>query len=390
MIKVSDVLAHPVFSGFRVVCGEKGLNNTITNTGIFEWETPEITRESFESGDFIVTTLLNMKRDPDATILCIRMLIELQVAAIAIKTVLVESLPDDILKLADEKGVPILYFRDCFFDDIIFTIKSLLLADNTNDISVKKLRALMEEENPVEQMNLSLGINPAFEEKCLVFCCVSKEANRKKALFDSFSAYLEGLSTSAIRHSGAVTAVKGNNCIIVFYTYSGADRNPTEIISTTIAHMGFTADRFRIGYSLPDTTRNLKYATQQAMQSAYYCLIYEEDVASFSEVGVGQIIIPNMYNRWSVDFYNRINRILTDYDSSHDASLHSTLLVYAQCDGDIKLTAQSMFQHGNTIRYRLAKIKELLEISNIDSYVYFFAYAKLHKLYSLFDKEPII
>ena len=68
-----------------------------------------------------------------------------------------------------------------------------------------------------------------------------------------------------------------------------------------------------------------------------------------------------------------------------------TLICYIESEGDVALTAKKLYQHGNTVRYRLDKIKKVLGISNsADAYVQIYMFAKMHKIYSILNEEPLI
>lgn len=53
-------------------------------------------------------------------------------------------------------------------------------------------------------------------------------------------------------------------------------------------------------------------------------------------------------------------RPLLNHDKEQDGQLLETLRTYFQCNGDLTITAQKLFIHINTLRYRLKKISELL------------------------------
>ena len=64
ILMVKDLLLLPEFREFQLAAGEKGLDNRVTGTGIFEWESPEDIARDFRPGEFVVTTLSQMKEDP--------------------------------------------------------------------------------------------------------------------------------------------------------------------------------------------------------------------------------------------------------------------------------------------------------------------------------------
>ena len=51
---------------------------------------------------------------------------------------------------------------------------------------------------------------------------------------------------------------------------------------------------------------------------------------------------------------------LRSYDEKNATALYETALCYARCHGDAALAAKRLFQHPNTVRYRMQKAKVLL------------------------------
>lgn len=62
-------------------------------------------------------------------------------------------------------------------------------------------------------------------------------------------------------------------------------------------------------------------------------------------------------------FLSRFIQPMISYDQTHHSSLIQTLQIYFRMGCNIKLTAQAMFTHYNTVVYRLDKIKTILGIS---------------------------
>ena len=127
LLMVKDLLLLPEFREFQLAAGEKGLDNRVTGTGIFEWESPEDIARDFRPGEFVVTTLSQMKGDPAGAEGVLLKLLESGVSGIGLKTIYYRSFPEKIRKRADETGIPLFSFRETFFDDIIFAIKSRLV-----------------------------------------------------------------------------------------------------------------------------------------------------------------------------------------------------------------------------------------------------------------------
>ena len=57
-------------------------------------------------------------------------------------------------------------------------------------------------------------------------------------------------------------------------------------------------------------------------------------------------------------------RRIEEYDTENSTELLDTARVFAQCSGDVSETAEVLHQHPNTVRYRLRRIRELLDMES--------------------------
>ncbi|WP_371377363.1 PucR family transcriptional regulator [Sporomusa aerivorans] len=83
-------------------------------------------------------------------------------------------------------------------------------------------------------------------------------------------------------------------------------------------------------------------------------------VTHFEELGIIRLL-SHMSLEQLDDYYKEYLAVLIEYDEKNDTNFIETLHVYFQQNGDLNLTAEKLFQHANTLRYRLKKIEELLE-----------------------------
>jgi DNA-binding PucR family transcriptional regulator len=67
-------------------------------------------------------------------------------------------------------------------------------------------------------------------------------------------------------------------------------------------------------------------------------------------------------SEWLREYYNSLITPIMEHDKKHESELLKTACTYVSNDGDINKTSKELFQHGNTTRYRVKKIKELLSI----------------------------
>jgi len=66
----------------------------------------------------------------------------------------------------------------------------------------------------------------------------------------------------------------------------------------------------------------------------------------------------------------QINAAIEGIGEKYNSELFNTAIEYIEKDGKINETAQALFLHKNTIRYRLGKIKELLNMEDYEGRFY--------------------
>ena len=79
----------------------------------------------------------------------------------------------------------------------------------------------------------------------------------------------------------------------------------------------------------------------------------------FQDLGIYKFLLPNIENQWLKAFYHEFLDKIKNYDKNHDGNLLITGKNFVKFNGDYRKTAEHMYQHHNTIRYRIAKIREL-------------------------------
>lgn len=64
------------------------------------------------------------------------------------------------------------------------------------------------------------------------------------------------------------------------------------------------------------------------------------------------------------DIYNEFVKPFKEFDCKNNTEIFETVNMFVEMDGNYKKTAQVLFQHENTIRYRIAKAKKILDMED--------------------------
>ncbi|WP_027623153.1 PucR family transcriptional regulator [Clostridium lundense] len=352
-LTVQEALELDILKGFEVIAGKKGLSNEITNVAIWDYEIGDLIAKNFRRGDFALSTLVAIKDGLEELYEIVERMIEVGVSCLAIKNIYFNYIPDEVIKLGNEKNFPIMIFSDTFTEDVIVHVNKAInekneyknlelkidniLYDNLNDSSIKKI---------------AHNININFKEKNVVAFC--KKKNRKlinrKDFFDN----------DMEQHSSKVIPYKDG--YIFINTFEELKReNINDVILRRLRWCGFTEKEYVIGVSgLHEDLGNLNNSIQESLYAFKYSITYKKDIAFFKEIGINKIILPLIDSPWVLKYYNEVIEPLIMYDKNNETELLKTAVKYIENNGDIKATAKELFQHDNTIRYRIDKIDKIM------------------------------
>jgi DNA-binding PucR family transcriptional regulator len=91
---------------------------------------------------------------------------------------------------------------------------------------------------------------------------------------------------------------------------------------------------------------------------------------SFEETGAYRLLLPAMSEDPSElqGFFEETVAPLVDYDEQYETDLVLTLESFLDADGNVARTAERLFTHRHTIRYRLERVRELsgLDVSSTE------------------------
>jgi DNA-binding PucR family transcriptional regulator len=87
----------------------------------------------------------------------------------------------------------------------------------------------------------------------------------------------------------------------------------------------------------------------------------DHDTLDFGDLGAYLLLLSVMIDDPAEiqRFYAHTVEPLVAYDEQYETGLVPTLESFLECDGNVAQTAQRMYTHRHTIRYRLERVREL-------------------------------
>lgn len=380
MLTVMELLSFPLFRNFKLVSGYGGLYNLVTGTGIFEWESSYEVEKNFEQGEFVMTTLSLARSDTTLAESSIRMLIDKKVSAIAVKDIYFHEISEELKAYSDAHHIPVFFFSETFFDDIIYTIKNTLLTHSRDFDYDGQVEFLLDVSHSAEQKKRKAKeINPFFHSN-LICCFASLKKN---------STWQKELKLLQLNPEETVySIINYHQGILVIYTVKENTASDIEgKLMNFLEKSGLNKNFRSIGISdAAKGMENLGTAIQESLYANSSCRLNQAEWIRFCDSGLDRILLPMGDGPWAKKYYSDLLLKITNYDALHGAKLMETLLEYVESNGDMKRTAQKLFQHSNTIRYRIGKIRNLLNLDDdADSFAQLYLFVRLHKIYQNSD-----
>ena len=386
-VTINDVLELDIMKGFKVVAGEGGLTGTINGTEILDFEflqegTAYRKEKIFEGESIVLSSLLFAKGQPELVLDAVKRLHALNVKALAYKPVFFKELPQDALDYADEKGFVILEFGyDEFFEDIIASIKELVEKDQAADLTETLFEEMLMRKFTQEEAEAAKDkINPFLRPETMAVCLRLEDAGEERLR----EIIRKGRPDNRLSSKIFVGKCKDKLMVILSQDEEHIGRFRALMEDVKVAY-GLTGAEYVEGVS---DIRPIAGGIDRVIQQAYWAQtvaeIEGEKTKFYRDLGVYKLIISDIHAASISEYMESYLGPIFD-ESEKDQELLHTAIEYILAKGDSQATAERLFCHKNTIRYRLGKIQEKLD-PTVNEREFYQNLAMAIKIYLLLNK----
>jgi sugar diacid utilization regulator len=310
---------------------------------------------AFSPHSLVLSSLLFANQKPELLIETIKELIKLKVSALAFKPVIFQELPDDALHYANEQDFPILRFGgDEYFEDIIFEVMNSI-KNSENDLFLQNIMRCLIEEEVSEQLLQSFlqQMNKPFEKYVFTANIRMKQSGNLKWIesFLQFQAFLK---------SGIVCTYKDS--ILILFTDKSERLQFPKILKEWMDLYRIPNDGLTIGYGrVHQTLTELHLAVREAYYALVMADIESRSVCNYEELASERLLIE-LYRKDAQFARNYVKDYLKPLlTEKTDQDLLHTAVTFVLKKGNVKEVADAHYCHPNTIRYRMAKIRQLID-----------------------------
>lgn len=364
MIVLNELLEQPLMQNFTIIAGKAGLNNKIQNVDIFEYEWDTQNFDGFHRHDLVLISLFFAKDNPELILKCFKRLSENKISAIAVKTIFFKELPKEVIDFCEANDLPLLLFHTTYMEDIVISFNELVklkqhhifLEDNIHQLLNKVPDKYLLEE-------IAHSINSEFlPDFIAIYCIHRKSPDSPREIFSCLNKMLYREYQNRLPYN--VSFLKYKNGLLIIYSLHRDDDidNASHLAKKMLELYSINPKNFYIGISNRyGTEHHLHEGIQESIDAASLCRKNESDICTASKLGIYNFLYPLNREPAFQKLKSAITSCLNEYDSKYTSNLLETLRLYVKNHGEISSTANELYQHPNTIRYRLQKAHQLLE-----------------------------
>ena len=373
MITVSDVIKNSSLSAFPVVCGCAGLESEVIKTGIIDYEFSIEgffeNNKPFGYGDFLVASLMFTNGDESELLKMVEQLIALKVSGLAIKNIFFKKIPQSIIDLCNNKDFPIVLFdNSLYFEEIITEIDNIIQVSDW----IKKIETKIEllylndlERDEVGLISKEMRISPL---KYSVAFCLSP--NIPLSSID-MTYIINSYNNHSYRDEKSFLYKYREFFLIILISNrdlkSEFEKSFFDILNLT----GIKISNYTVGTSsIHNPVIDLDFCIKEAIWSHKVAKILSEERKNYSDLGTWSIIISNQQSKHINQYMKNYLNPITHNPSDSSKELIKTAIAYIKCEGNPKLTADNLFIHENTVRYRMNKLREKLD-PNANDFIFY-------------------
>jgi DNA-binding PucR family transcriptional regulator len=359
MMTVKGLFHLSVTKDFSVVAGGNALNKAIQSVGILDFEFSEgiqkMRETAFSPHSLVLSSLLFANNKPECLVDTIKKLIELKVSALAYKPVIFEDLPNEVLNFANKHDFPILRFGgDEFFEDIIFEVMNHIKNREYALFIQNIMKSLIEEEVSEKQIQSFLQqVNKPFKDYVFAANIQMRQTDDSQWMhsFFQFESLLNFGIVCTYRHS-----------ILILLTDKSKQFQFAKILKEWMDFYAIPSDQLRIGYSqIHQTYTELHLAVREAYYARIIAEIEMKSICHYEQLSSERLLIE-LYRRDAQFADNYVKMYLEPIlEDKADGDLLNTAVSFVLKKGNVKEVSDIHYCHPNTIRYRMAKIRQLIE-----------------------------
>lgn len=356
-ISLQTILKHPAFHQVKILAGREGTMRIVKRVSVFDCALREDINALglIDQGDLFVSCLDQFVKEPERVLDFVQTLNIGKCSGLLVVTD--ENLPlltKSVLKYCDRYELPLLCIEENMpYAFIMDTINKFITVENLNAISELKLEKIMYGNLTLhEKMELLYSINPNIKKQIqiIVFEGESWSRIQERQLH--------------IQHLCSQQNIFLNHNHMRMLIVSGEDQKELmHRAKVALNQLKELSQEGRFGVSPIYERDQVDRGMREARAALSTARTMGAQVVEYDPLSVMHLLISLGDSRELQEFYQRFLRGISENTSPENCGeLLNTAEQYVLQGGNYKRTAEAINQHESTVRYRMNRIRTLLDM----------------------------
>lgn len=364
MITVGDVQNMRAFDRIWLAAPCEGAaSREVVGVGTLDHEPFTGSYDLFTAGEFIFTTLGLAALHPDLAEEALLALIERDVAAIAVKPVVLKALPERVAAASAERGVPVFFYEGRYMERVIADLMNLLDDDAAEWERTSLIDSILASSD--EQAVRATFFTIAGVTGATIQCMAVRAVTDDDASLRALQRVLEGVLANYGERWDDVERTfvcRYRGMLLGFVSFKRPPLKAIAISDADLEKCVATAGPLVCGISQEVSLGEGDLAVRQAMAALRTAEAEDAGIVRWTTLRFDAFRAAAKSDRLYARSADLLRSLLFDYDAEHGSDLGATAEAFASSFGEVSRTAEALFQHPNTVRYRLRKIKDVLGV----------------------------
>lgn len=354
-ITVKEALELETLSEAKIIAGESGQERLIEKVNVAECP---LNWKRNRRGEFFLSALYANKENIEDQYETIKLLIDTGASGLCLIDKYFVDLDPSIKNLADENSFPIIIIPAyIYYSEIISSIMNAII-QKKNFFMLEMMidNLLSHSKNPQKVKGIVNQINNNFNNTIMAVYCKLGKAN----LLHKYE-----LIQNNFKDEDSWSIIKFKSGVLILLSFSNEVTNTEYVLNDMLKNIKFIAGNCYIGISnIYNSIENFGTCIEEALLTVELSeKILKKEIAYHKDIGLYKIILPYKNEYAFKSFHREIIHPIIEYDKLYNSQLLETAIEYINNEGDFSKTANKLYIHENTVRYRINKIKEILNIN---------------------------
>lgn len=367
-MKCKDLYNFPSLQSMEIIAGTNGLDNNVR--WIYFWDTVAIEDciKWIESNELIIITGSSLASNLAQLPNYFDDLVSKHIAGIIVNVgPFIQKVPDSVCEAANRLNIPI--FTLPWEVPLIKATREIcnaIIVEEQKSISRANLfKTLLFDKNITEDELSSILLDNSMTSQLELHVGVLRiQANKQDESTNEFRLYQKVCVFFDNNHLNIKSTIYDNNVIFFvrdrFIDNGQFVQTLKDMKSEVFANASDISCFIGVGETClqPFDYRN---SYEHADKICDTCIrTGDQEIAYYNNPSITGLLTFANDNVYLENFFNKHLSPIIKYDATHNSSLLETLLVFVENDLSFVETANKLFIHKNTLRYRIEKVEELL------------------------------